>query len=153
MPAALARVHPLSPRQYCPPDAQDVGVASRSKVFQLLWIGFQVLTWWNAFMDACTVRSGMVAEDARHWILNYHLDDHCNWRAWWWDHHPDPQSGHIVCISWRCNNNEEEKCSAFRSWFKKAASNKYENIKAVTNGNGNECSVNELNRCVREQKR
>jgi len=115
---------------------------------------FKVLTLRELLIAACWLGSRMVAKEARHQILNYLLDNDSIRPVSCWDRHRDPRHGLMVCFPWLWREEEkEDKCRAFVSWFKNVESDKYDKIKGVTKGNVNECIVNELKCCVNKRKR
>jgi len=153
MPMAQASVHPPPPRHYGYFDAQDIEAALTWVSIELPWLLVKVLMWRNRLMATYPLRSWMVAEEARHQVRNCHLNDWCYCQVSCSDRHRDPRSGWIICFSW-CwkGEEEEEKCCTWLSWFKNAASDKYEKIEGVNKGNVNECIVIELKRCVKEKQ-
>jgi len=110
--------------------------------------------WRNLWIATCPLPSWMVAEEACCQIWICHLDDRFNYRVWSWDRHRNPHDGYIVRFSlcWK-DEEDEEKCSTFFSWVKKAESDKYENVQGVTKGNVNEYRINELTRSLKEWMR
>jgi hypothetical protein len=66
-------------------------------------------------MAACPLLSKMVAEKACSQILNCHHNDQGNSPVSHWDRDRYPYRGYVVCFSWWCLEEEEEKCAALMS--------------------------------------
>ena len=65
-----------------------------------------------------------------------------------WSDGPEPL---LTLCCWE-KEQQEGKCGSLVSRFKKAVTDNYQKIKGVTNGNVNECIVNELKHFAKERK-
>jgi len=109
--------------------------------------------WSTLLMTGCLLLYRIVGEGPHSLNRNNCIDNYCNCRVSYWDHHQDPCGGHIVWFTLYWKEEEyEEMCGAFFSWVKKAVSDKYENIEGVNQLYLHQCIVNELKRCSKERK-
>ena len=107
----------------------------------------------NVLMAADQLHRCMVSKEGCHRIPNFHLYDEGTCPVLCCYCHRDSHCGYIVCFSMCWNEEEEEKkCRAFMSWFKKAASGKDKKINIVIKGNINDCIENEFTHGVKEKK-
>jgi len=145
IPAAWDRSHSCPLGQYIIPDTPIGRFVLKKELFEFPLLIFQGLMWTNHCIAACTLIFWMVTENARHWILNFHFNDHSNCCGLCCNCHKDRCHGLIMFKSCQSKKmKEQEKCGIFVSCYNNAASNEYENIKEVTWENINECIVNEL---------